>query len=96
VSVLKSPQDSVTISIKVVPRASKSQIAGWEEDVLKVRLQAPPVEGKANAALIEFLAAALGVPRAFVDIVAGETSRRKLVRIRGMTAGRLKTLIPEK
>jgi uncharacterized protein (TIGR00251 family) len=75
---------AVTFSVKVVPRASKNQIAGVEGDAIKVRLNAPPVEGKANDMLIAVLADALGVRRAQVEIVTGHTSRRKVVRVRGM------------
>jgi uncharacterized protein (TIGR00251 family) len=74
----------VTFSVKVVPRASKNQIVGVEGDAIKVRLNAPPVEGKTNDMLIAFLADALGVRRAQVEIVTGHTSRRKVVRVRGV------------
>jgi len=75
---------AVTFAVKVVPRASKNQIVGIEGDAIKIRLNAPPVEGKANDALIAFLAAALAVPRARIEIVTGQTSRRKILRVRGM------------
>ena len=73
---------AVTFAVKVVPRASKNQIVGIEGDAIKIRLNAPPVEGKANDALIAFLAAALAVPRARIEIVTGQTSRRKILRVR--------------
>jgi len=85
---------AVTFSVKVVPRASKNQIAGVEGDAIKVRLNAPPVEGKANDALIAFLADALGVRRAQIEIVTGHTSRRKVVRVRGVSVEQVeKTLV---
>ncbi len=77
---------AVTFAVKVIPRASKNQIAGTEGDAIKIRLNAPPVEGKANDALIEFLADALGVRRAQIEIIVGQTARRKIVRVRGVTA----------
>lgn len=77
---------AVTFAVKVVPRASKSQIVGTEGDALKIRLNAPPVEGKANDALRAFLADVLGVRRAQIEIVMGQTARRKVVRVRGVSA----------
>lgn len=84
------PAAAAVIAVKVVPRASQSRVEGWHGDALKVRLSAPPVEGKANAALIALLAATLGVAQANVDIVGGETSRIKRVRISGLTAEEIK------
>lgn len=84
---------SVTFTVKVAPRASKNEIAGVEGDTVKVRLYAPPVDGKANVALVKFLAETLGVSRAQVEIVSGETGRRKLVRVRGITAEQMKRFL---
>lgn len=69
------------IKVKVLPRSSRNQIAGKEDDIFKVKLTAPPVEGKANKALKELFAKRLGIPKADVEIVSGESSRVKLVRI---------------
>lgn len=85
-SVFTEVHGAVTFAVKVVPRAPKNQIAGLEGDALKIRLNAPPVEGKANDALIAFLAATFGVARAQIEIVTGQVSRRKIVRVRGVTA----------
>lgn len=82
----KESNGAVTFAVKVVPRASKNQVAGIEGDAYKIRLNAPPVEGKANDALIAFLADALSVRRAQIEIVTGHTSRHKVVRVRGVTA----------
>ena len=71
--------------VHVQPRASKSEIVGMHGDALKVRLTAPPVDSAANEALIALLAAALGVPRRDVQIVAGATSRAKVVEVAGVT-----------
>jgi len=71
---------SVTFAVRVVPRASKNEIVGLRCDALKVRLTAPPVGGKANEALIAFLAQRLGVRKSEVEIVAGATSRHKMIR----------------
>jgi hypothetical protein len=76
----------VTIPIRAVPRAARDALDGVAEGALRVRLTAPPVEGAANKALVAFLAGVLGVPRHDIDIAAGEHGRRKLVRVRGLTA----------
>jgi uncharacterized protein (TIGR00251 family) len=74
----------VILNIRVIPRASKSAIAGTRGDALLVRLAAPPVEGAANDALVEFLARTLGQPRRHVTIVSGHKSRDKRVSIEGI------------
>jgi uncharacterized protein len=76
---------SVTFAVRVVPRSSRNQIVGVEGGALKIKLTAPPVEGAANAALIEFLAEWLGIRRNGVSIVSGDKARRKRVRVAGMT-----------
>jgi hypothetical protein len=80
-----NPPMSATLSVRVTPRSGKEGIAGYEEGVVRVRLNAPPVEGKANEALARFLAKALGVPKGRVTLVAGERGRNKIVRVEGMT-----------
>ena len=82
----------VTFQVKVIPRAKRDEIAGREGNVLKVRLNAPPVEGRANEALIKFFADRLGIARGQVEIVRGKTSRHKVVQVRGVTAEPLKWL----
>jgi uncharacterized protein (TIGR00251 family) len=74
----------VTFAVRVVPRASRNEIVGIHGDALKVRLTAPPVEGRANEALVAFLAQRLGVRKSQVEIVAGTTSRRKMIRVTGL------------
>ena len=71
----------ITFTVRVVPRASHSEIAGEFEGALRVRLAAPPVDGAANRQLIKLLAKELKVPQNAVDIVAGSASRSKIVRI---------------
>ena len=87
---LRSHGNSVTFAVKAVPRASRSQIVGWHGDALKVRLLAPPVAGKANAALIALLAAVLAISKQQVEIISGETSRHKWVRVHGLSADQIK------
>jgi uncharacterized protein (TIGR00251 family) len=76
---------SATVSIRVVPRSTKEGVAGFEGGVVKIRLNAPPVEGKANEALVRFLSKAVGVPRSRITLVTGERGRSKIVRVAGVT-----------
>jgi hypothetical protein len=78
-----------TFAIKVHPRGKKNAITGEVGDALKVSLTAPPVDGKANAACIEFFAKLLKVLRASVSIASGEASRDKVVRVAGLTSKQL-------
>jgi uncharacterized protein len=94
--IFKESEGAVTFAVKVVPRASKNQIAGVEGDAIKVRLNAPPVEGKANSALIEFLADVFNVRRAQIEIISGLTSRHKVVRVRGVAAKQIEEKLPKK
>jgi uncharacterized protein len=82
--VIQSTPQGVIITIRVIPRASQSGVAGMRGDALLVRLNAPPVEGAANTELVEVLAAALKVPKRSISIVAGERSRLKRVLVTGI------------
>ena len=75
----------VRIEVHVQPRASRTELAGLHGGRLKIRLAAPPVDGAANAALVEFVAEKLGVAKSRVRVVAGATSRQKVVEIDGVT-----------
>ena len=86
---------AVILSVRVQPRASRNAIAGEWQGALKVRLTAPPVDDKANAALCAFLAEQLNIPRSAVRILAGERSRTKRVEIRGVTAEQIRNLAKE-
>jgi uncharacterized protein (TIGR00251 family) len=83
---LKESPAWTTFAVKIHPRAKKNAITGQVGDALKVTLTAPPVDGKANAACIEFFAKLLNVPRSSVTIAAGRTSRNKVIRVAGLTA----------
>lgn len=74
----------IDISVYVTPRSSANSIAGARGDELKVTLAAPPVEGAANRALLEYLAKRLGIPRNAVRLLSGETSRHKVVSVEGI------------
>lgn len=75
---------ALELDVQVVPRASRTRVVGVQGDRLKIQLSSPPVDGAANQALIELLAERLGVRRAAVAIVSGETSKKKRVRIEGV------------
>ena len=77
---------SVSFAVKVHPRAKKDSITGELGDALKVSLTAPPIEGRANQACVEFFANLLKVPRSSVTIASGQTSRNKVIRVAGLTA----------
>ena len=77
--------ESTTISIRVVPRASRSEIIGMFDDTLKVRIAAPPVDGAANAEIIKLFAKIFGVSKSDVTIVSGETSRNKRIKIANLS-----------
>jgi len=82
---LESVPDGVRFVVRVIPRAKHTALSGTHAGALKVRLAAPPVEGKANAALVAFLAERLGVRQTQVRVVAGQTSRQKTVLVTGVT-----------
>jgi hypothetical protein len=81
------------LELLVVPRASRTRVVGEHDGRLKVQVAAPPVEGEANAALVDFLAGALGVRRADVTVAAGEGGRRKRVRVAGVDAARARAAL---
>lgn len=83
---LRVAGDDVVLSLHIQPGAKRTEVAGVHGEALKIRLNAPPVDGKANDALIAFLAERLGVPKARVVLEAGQTSRSKRVRVVGVTA----------
>jgi hypothetical protein len=80
---------AIEIDVLVVPRASRSRVAGLQDGRLRLQLAAAPVEGEANAALVELVADLLGVRRSAVRLVCGATGRRKRLRIEGADPARL-------
>ena len=72
-----------TFAIRVQPRAARTAISGTVGDALKISVSAPPLDGRANVAVVEFFSEILSVPRSAVQVVAGERSRNKMVRIVG-------------
>ena len=85
VAIQNSPS-GVTFAVIVHPRAKKNAITGEVGNALKLALTAPPVDGKANEACIEFFAKLLNLPRSSVTIASGQTSRNKVIRVAGLTA----------
>jgi uncharacterized protein len=86
-------RDGVAFSVKVHPHARKNAITGELDGALKVSLTSPPVDGKANEACIEFFAKLLKVPRSSVTIASGQSSRRKVIRVSGLSAEELRKRI---
>lgn len=84
---------SVTFDVLVQPRASRPKVGPIHDGRIKVAVTAPPVDGEANAAVIELLAKSLGVPRSAVEVVAGASSRRKTVRISGVARAAIEALV---
>jgi uncharacterized protein (TIGR00251 family) len=77
--------DEALLTLRVLPRAARDEVMGWDGAVLRVRLRAPPVDGRANEALRRFLGNHLGIPQRDIEIVSGETSRTKRVRVVGLS-----------
>jgi uncharacterized protein len=79
--------------VKVTPRASRTVLKGWVDGVLQIKVQAPPVEGAANEAVVRFLSDKLGIPKSRVEVVRGGTSREKIVRVEGLKVARVIELL---
>ena len=90
---IKNSPSGITFAVKVHPRAKKNAITGEVGDALKLSLTAPPADGKANDACIEFFAKLLNLPRSSVTIAAGQTSRNKVIRVAGLTAQQVRDRI---
>jgi len=78
------------VAIKVLPRSSRNQVLGLRNGAVAIKLQAPPVEGAANTALVSYLAALLGVAKRDVCLLRGDTSRQKLISVAGFNAPALR------
>jgi len=78
------------IAIRLQPRSKRDEVVGERAGAIVVRVTAPPVDGKANAALCAFVARAVGVPTSRVEVVRGQTSRDKVVRVEGVTGDQLR------
>ncbi|MBV6496635.1 MAG: hypothetical protein JFAIHJKO_01762 [Pyrinomonadaceae bacterium] len=90
---IKVNADSVEFKVRVIPRASRTEIVGLIEGALKVRLKAPPVGGAANEELVKFLSKKLGVAKGNVEIIAGQTSKIKRLRASGVVSADLENIV---
>ena len=88
---VRESADGCSFQVRVQPRARRNAVAGEIDGALKISLTTPPVEGNANAACIEFLAKLLKAPKSSFSIARGESSRNKVIRVRGMTVDELRT-----
>jgi len=91
---IRESDQSVTFAVRVHPRAKKDAITGELGDALKLSLTAPPVEGRANEACIEFFAKLLKVPRSSVTIASGQSTRNKVIRVAGVSAQYVRDRLP--
>jgi uncharacterized protein (TIGR00251 family) len=80
-----SATEQYTLELHIVPRAGRTEICGRYGSAVKIRLHAPPVDGKANRALLEFLGQSLNIPVSCLTLVSGATGRRKRVRVEGLS-----------
>jgi len=85
--------NSTVIRVRVLPRSSRNEVAGRDDGVFRIKLTAPPVEGRANKALKKFLSSRLGVPKSDIELVSGGRSRTKSVRIHGLSPGKVERLL---
>lgn len=85
----------ITLTLHIQPGAKKTEFAGPYGDALKIRLSAPPVDGKANEALVKFVAEALHLPKSAVNLKSGLSSRRKVLEVHGATAEAVARFITE-
>lgn len=90
---LREIEGGVELTVLAQPRASRSKVVGIHDGQLKIAVAAPPVEGEANAALIEFLAKWLRVPKRQVELLQGDTGRRKRFRVLGVTAAAVEAVM---
>ena len=81
---LVTTADSVILTIKATPRAKRTEVSGFDPDWIRLRIQAPPVDGKANEAIIAFFAEAFNIHRRAVEICTGDTSRLKRIKLHGV------------
>jgi uncharacterized protein (TIGR00251 family) len=90
---LREDAAGITFDVLVQPRASRPRVGPVHGDRLKLAVTAPPVDGEANAAVIELLARTLGVARSAVEVIAGASSRRKTIRVTGATRAQLEATL---
>lgn len=92
---IKQTKSGISIDVIVQPKSSRDEIVGLHSDRLKIKLTAPPVDGKANAALIAFLAKKLGIAKSQIQIVRGETGRKKTLLLKDVSAEKIRSALPD-
>lgn len=90
---IREAENYVTFSVRVQPRSSRNEICGIYGDAIKIKLASPPVEGEANESLINFLAKSLNVSKGQIEIISGQKSKNKLIKIIGVTKGKVTDLL---
>lgn len=85
----------ITLTLHIQPGAKKSEFAGRHGEALKIRLAAPPVDGKANEALVKFVAERLGLAKSAISLISGQTSRHKILEVRGASVEAIAALLPD-
>lgn len=88
-------KEGVVLAVHATPRATRNEIQGEHGNALKIRLKAPPVDGKANEALIEFLAGLLGLPCRRITLLSGQTSRQKRLAIEGLSGQQVNAILKQ-
>ena len=91
---IRAVGEEILVEVRVVPRASRNEIVGWDEaGRLRIRVTSAPVDGAANKALLKFLASALGVAAGKLRVSRGESSRQKTLAVRGLSLGAVEELL---
>lgn len=90
---LREAGAAITLTLHVQPGAKRTEVAGVHGDALKIRLAAPPIDGRANAALLDFVAQRLDLARSAVELKSGQTSRRKVLLVAGAPADTVRRLL---
>jgi uncharacterized protein len=93
--IINEEDGATTITVRVVPRSSRSEIVGEMDGAVKVRLTSPPVDGAANAELIKLFSKRLKISKTNVEIIGGETSKTKRMRLTGVTGEQLRSVLGE-
>lgn len=91
---LKETPEGIVIPLKIIPKASRNEVLGWENDELKVRIAAVPEKGDANSELIRFLAKILKISKSSITLISGDTSRHKRIRVSGVSLDQLLSSLP--
>jgi uncharacterized protein (TIGR00251 family) len=93
---LTEKDSSITFTVRVLPRSSKTEIVGEHDGVLKIKLKSPPVDGAANEELTRFLSRLLSIKRSNIEIISGDTSRTKRIRVSSITSARITEILQAK